>query len=178
MHLDALATKRWGKDRRKATAVTEDGSAGRHRPGRGWVLYVGAVAAVLVVALVIVLSLKSDDKDSQAGTDGPSASPSATTSASSSPAKAEPLAHFTGSGDQTTTSFRAAVNWELRWKTEADKQFTVELLDKDGTSRGEIVAAGKKKEGSVFVSEAGEFKLKVTTPANWSIDIVGARPAD
>ena len=126
----------------------------------------------------MVLTSRSDDTAPQAGTDGPSSSPWTTTSASSSPAKAEPLAHFNGSGDQTTTSFRAALNWELRWNTEAVKQFTVELLDKDGTSRGEIVAAGKKKEGSVFVSEAGEFKLKVTTPGAWSIDIVGARPKD
>jgi hypothetical protein len=141
------------------------------------VLYVGSAAVVLVVALVVVLSLRSDDKDNPSATPGhPSSAP--TTSGVKSPGTAGPIAHFTGPGGTTTTSFRAGVNWELRWKTEADKQFAVELLDKDGTSRGEIVAAGKKKEGSVFVSEAGEFKLKVTTPANWSIDIVGARPAD
>jgi hypothetical protein len=134
-------------------------------------LYVGSAAVVLGIALVVVLSLRSDDTDSGSGK--PERSSSAT--ASPSTAKAEPLAHFTGASDQITTTFRAAANWEVRWTSAAGKQFTVELLDKDGTSRGEIVAAGKKKEGSVFVSEAGEFKLKVTTPRNWSIDIVGTR---
>jgi hypothetical protein len=136
-------------------------------------LYLGSAAAVVVVALVIVFSLRSNDTGSQSDTPGHRSS-TPTASASDSPSgKPTPLAHFTGTGDKTTTSFRAAANWEVRWQTASDKQFTVELLDKDGTSRGEIVAAKKRTQGSVFVSDAGEYKLKVTGSRNWSLQIVG-----
>jgi hypothetical protein len=136
-------------------------------------LYLGSAAVVLVIALVVALALRSDDdKDGKSGTPGdPTSTPTASTSDSPGPPKS--LASFTGSGDKTTTSFEAAANWEVRWQTEADPTFTVELLDKDGTSRGQIVAAKKKTKGSVFVSEAGDFKLKVTASGDWSIRILG-----
>ena len=153
--------------------MTEHSSAGRLRPDRRSMLYLGSAAVVLVVALVIVFSLRSNDKDGQSGTPG-HPSPTPTASASDDPSgEPRPLVRFTGKGDKTTTSFKAAVNWEVRWRTEADTQFTVELLDKDGTSRGEIVAAKKRTHGSVFVSEAGEFKLNVTASRDWSIRIIG-----
>jgi hypothetical protein len=83
------------------------------------------------------------------------------------------LARFGGSGDETTTAFTAASNWEITWTAKPESDFSVELLDKDGASRGVIVTGKKKARGSTFVSEEGDFKLKVTASSPWTIEIVG-----
>jgi hypothetical protein len=87
------------------------------------------------------------------------------------------LARFEGSGDKTTKAFSAAANWQIIWAAKAGSGFTVELLDKNGVSRGDIVTGKKQAKGSTFVSEAGEFKLKVTASGPWTIAIVGSRPS-
>jgi hypothetical protein len=101
-------------------------------------------------------------------------SKAATASGSSTPVpKASSLAKFSGRGDETTTTFRAASNWEIRWRTESGSPFTVELLDASGVSRGQIVTSKKKVTGATFVSEKGQFKLKVSATRAWSIEIIG-----
>ncbi|WP_392544135.1 hypothetical protein [Oryzobacter telluris] len=137
-------------------------------------VYLGAVLAVLALAVVVVLVVRSHGA-AQPGKAGRtvSSSPSATSSTAS---EAESLARFTGSGDTTTKAFSAASNWEITWEAKPQSGFTVELLDKDGVSRGEIVTGNKKAKGSTFVSEAGEFTLKVSASAPWSIAVVGRTP--
>ena len=133
-------------------------------------LYLASGTAILVAAAVIGLSLGSDDNDGKSGTPGHQSTPTTSNGPSSAP---KALETFTGDGAKTTTTFSAAANWELRWQTKTDPKFTVELLNKKGESLGQIVTAKKKTQGSVFVSQAGEFKLKVTGTQDWSIRIVG-----
>lgn len=134
-------------------------------------LYVGGGLA-LVLALVVFFVVRSQGAD-PAGSAGRTAQPSSM-APSAQAAKAESLARFKGSGDKTTTEFSAASNWQIAWVAKAGSGFTVELLDKNGVSRGEIVTGKKQAKGSTFVSEAGEFKLKVTASSPWTIEIVGS----
>jgi len=140
-------------------------------------LFVWGALAAAVIAAVIIVAVLSNGSDKGAGvTDRPSKTATTSASPSSAP-KVGSLAKFSGRGDKTTTTFRAAANWEIKWgTTRADKQFAVELLDKNGTSRGQIVVAAKRAQGSTFVSEAGEFKLKVSATGDWSIEVIGRPP--
>jgi hypothetical protein len=133
---------------------------------RRWVLLLFVLAAV--VAVVVLVQRGSDDTANPAGTR------SATTTPSAGPT--QPQAHrvmqFSGEGDTTTKTFKVALNWEIRWTAPRGSGFTVELLRPDGTSRGNIVTAGTKTSGSVFVGEAGDFKLKVTSSKPWTTEIL------
>jgi hypothetical protein len=149
--------------------VTEHAGRGPASRRRYW-LYLAAALAALVLGAVVYLVVLSQSVDGQGAGPTPSPSPSAI---SSTAAKAESLARFTGSGDKTTTAFSADSNWEITWKAKPQSGFTVELLDKDGTSRGQIVTGKNKTKGSTFVSEAGEFTLRVTSSSPWLIAIVG-----
>lgn len=138
-------------------------------------LVVWAALGLIVVAAVVVLVLMSNrsDKDAQA----PHLTPTPTTAISPSSApRVGSLAKFSGHGDKTTTAFLAVANWEIKWGTQTGKPFAVELIGKNGTSRGQIVVAKKQPQGSTFVSEAGEFSLKVSAAGDWSIQVNGSPP--
>jgi hypothetical protein len=156
--------------------VTET-PGGRRLPHQRSMTFVWAALALIVMGVVTIIAVQANGSDNDAEVqDRPSEA--ATSSASPSPAPTVgSLTKFSGDASKTTTTFRAAGNWELKWRTQRDRQFAVELLEKDGTSRGQIVTAKKKTEGSTFVSEKGEFKLKVTAAREWSIEIVGRSPA-
>lgn len=131
------------------------------------------VALALVVVALLVIRSQGADEPGRAGRPA-SSSQSPSPSANSSPvATAESLARFEGSSNETTTAFAAASNWEIGWAAKPGSGFAVELLDKDGVSRGEVVTGKKKAKGSTFVSEEGNFKLKVTASGPWTIEIVG-----
>ncbi|WP_157610592.1 hypothetical protein [Terrabacter sp. Soil810] len=150
-------------------------SGGRHAFSRRPWLYVG-VGLALVLALIVFFVARSQGAGAPAGAGRqgyPSPSPTSSPSAGTSAAKAGSLERFDGSDGKTTTTFKAASNWQINWEAKAGNGFTVELLDKQGVSRGEIVTAKKKAKGSTFVSEGGEFKLKVTASGPWTIGIVG-----
>jgi len=134
-----------------------------------------AIAAVVIAVVVIVAVFSNGADEGAAVPDRPSKTSTTSASPNSAP-KVGSLAKFSGRGDKTTTTFRAAANWEIKWGTQADKQFAVELLDKNGTSRGQVVVATKRVQGSTFVSEAGEFKLKVSATGDWSIEVIGRPP--
>lgn len=140
---------------------------------RSWLYVGGGLLLVLVLVAFFVIRAQSADEQVSAGRPAsPSPSPALSTTISPT-TKAGSLARFDGSDDKTTTTFKAASNWRINWEARAGSGFTVELLDKNGVSRGEIVTAKKKAKGSTFVSEAGEFKLKVTASSPWKIGIVG-----
>ena len=150
--------------------MTSDSSAEPRRTTRRRILYAVSGAAILVAAIVIGLSVYSNDNDGKADTPGHRSTPTASKGPSGAP---KALETFTGHGDETTKTFSAAVNWELRWSTTPDPTFTVELFDKKGASLGRLVTAGKKTHGSVYVSAAGEYRLKVSGTQDWSIRIIG-----
>jgi len=155
--------------------VTET-PGGRRLPRQRLMLFVWGALAAAVIAAVIIVAVLSNGSDKGAGvTDRPSKTATTSASPSSAP-KVGSLAKFSGRGDKTTTTFRAAANWEIKWGTQAGKQFAVELLDKNGRSRGQVVVATKRAQGSTFVSEAGEFKLKVSATGDWSIEVIGRPP--
>jgi hypothetical protein len=147
-----------------------DLSGGRPASSRRSRLYIGGGLA-LVLLLIVFFVVRSQSADDQSSAGQPSSRSHSTTSTPA--AKAGSLARFDGSGDKTTTAFSAASNWEIAWQAQPGSGFTVELLDKDGVSRGEIVTGKKQAKGSTFVSEAGEFKLKVSASSRWKIGIVG-----
>jgi len=128
---------------------------------------------VLVVVAAAVAALiwsgRSDDSDSRPmSQSAPTTQPGTPTS---SP-RVGTIEELSGIGDKTSDVFTAEANWEIRWKSPG-KPFAIELLDKGGVSRGEVVQAGDRAEGATFVSEAGEFKLKVTATGEWSIEVIG-----
>jgi hypothetical protein len=131
-----------------------------------WVLALVALAAI--VAFIVVLVQRGGDDSTS-----PNGRPTAT--GTPSPGATQPQAHrvtqFSGAGDTTTKTFKVALNWEIRWTAPRGSGFTVELLRPDGTSRGNVVTAGAKTSGSVFVGEAGDFKLKVTSSKPWTVEI-------
>ncbi len=133
----------------------------------------GVVALVVVAASVGLPGCSSDG--SEATPDG--SATTAATPSTNSEAKVGPVAEFSGSGDETTETFRAAANWELRWRVAEGGPFAIELLTKDGESRGRIVDGGDNMEGTTFVSDEGEFKLNVSAGGDWSVQLL-SRPVD
>lgn len=117
-----------------------------------------------IVAAALLLSRSAEPR----AEDDPAARE---TTAPTAPAEPGLVDQFSGSGNETTGAFAAAPNWEIRWQSAAGKPFAVELLTKDGRSRGSIVEAGDRMEGTTFVVEGGEFKLKVSAAGDWSIQV-------
>jgi hypothetical protein len=142
--------------------------------GRRRMLLIAAALTVVVLGVAIMVAVRSSGPDEGAkASDVQSPSSSPTTSASSIPAaKTKSLARFAGAGNKTTKPFGAAANWQIEWRTK-DPKFTVELFDRNGKSRGDVVAAKRRTHGSTFVSERGQFELKVTASRDWSIRIIG-----
>jgi hypothetical protein len=147
--------------------VVETAPTHARRGSRTWWWVLGLVALAVVAAVVVLVQRGGDDP---AGPNG-RASATATPSTGATQPQAHRVTQFSAAGDTTTKTFRAAVNWEIRWTAPSGSGFTVELLKADGTSRGEIVAAGKKTSGSTFVGEAGQFKLQVTSSKPWTVQI-------
>lgn len=137
------------------------------RSSRTWWWVVAFVGLAAVVAVVVLVQQGGDDTATPKGTTSATATPSA----GSTQPQAHRVTQFSGAGGTTTKTFKAALNWEIRWTASSGSGFTVELLKADGTSRGKIVTAGKKTSGSTFVGEAGEFKLKVTSSKPWTVQI-------
>jgi flagellar basal body-associated protein FliL len=124
---------------------------------RTWLITVVAVVVLAAVGIAVWVSTSGDDK--KAG------------SSSGPIAKLGLVVNFSGRGDQTTKVFKVASNWEVKWRTQADKAFAVELLRKGGDSAGQIVVAKKQSAGSTFVSDAGDFKLAVSAAGKWSVQV-------
>ena len=144
-----------------------------------------AVASVLLaLAVLAAVGLLNRDGGGRAGEPAQGPATSEASAVTEGPAATEEpatsvdeLAAFTGSGDDTTEAFEAAVNWELRWKAEESESFSIELLAEDGASRGQVVQGAEEGSGTTFVSEEGEFKLEVSAAGDWSITVVGASPS-
>lgn len=142
-----------------AHAVVPDARPDRRR---WWVLLGLLLVAALAAAVALVTRDGSD-------TPRPGSSPSPTRGITQAPVR--PVASFSGSGNETTATFGAALNWELRWTAEPGSGFTVELLNSSGASLGKVVTAGKRTSGSTFVSQAGSFKLRVTSKQAWTVSV-------
>lgn len=144
-----------------------------NRPKRRRALFLAV--AVGIAALVIgFIVLETEDADTPSSSDRPSSS-STTTFGGDASTTAE-RATFSGTGDETTDVFEAAVNWELKWIVSEGETFQVELFAKDGASRGFVVQDDGDSEGSIFVSEAGAFYLEVTTDGRWDVTVIGRPP--
>lgn len=127
---------------------------------------------LLLTGVVLVLaSTGCDSKDSPKPATT-SASASTTAAAVSTSPDVKPIAEFSGSTDKTTDPFKAEANWELQWQVATGKHLTVDLLNAKDEARGQLVDSSGKTTGSVFVSEAGEFKLRVTANGDWSVKVV------
>lgn len=129
----------------------------------------------MAVAAVALSGCSSDDSDNDTGDSGATTTTPVAASSEPAGAQVEPVAEFSGEGNETTESFDVEVNWELRWRVSEGERFAVELLTNDDVSRGHVVDATDKSEGTTFVSEAGEFKLRVSSDAPWSVQIVSKR---
>jgi hypothetical protein len=122
-------------------------------------LFALAVAAAIVIVVWVVASNDSNKSPRTSSSPGPHTSLVST---------------FSGRGKQTTKPFQVASNWEVKWRRQAGKAFTIELLASNGQSRGQIVAAKKGSTGGTFVSNGGTYKLKVSTTGEWSVKIYSA----
>jgi hypothetical protein len=127
-----------------------------------------AAACFLVVGGAVLLLTRSDEHEA-----APPPTTATTKQEAGSTAPAQPglVDQFSGSGDDTTRAFTAGANWEIRWQNTAGERFAIELLTKEGTSRGLIVDAGDRTEGATFVVEGGEFKLRIIAGGDWSIEV-------
>ena len=132
--------------------------------------------ALLLVAAAVGLWLLAQRDGSDDGR-GEASQDNTTTTAEPSSIAASRVAEFEGPGDAHTGSFRVARNWEIRWAAQADSGFAVELLTAGGTSRGMIIEAQEGTSGSTYVSQAGEFKLRVISRKPWSMEIL-SQPAE
>lgn len=134
------------------------------RGRKGWWVLVALLLVAGIAAGAFVLI-----RDAGSG----SASPTGTATPSAAPVRT--VASFSGSRGTTTRPFGAAVNWQVRWTAPSGSGFSVELLNQQGASLGTIVTAGKRASGATFVSQAGTFKLKVTSKKPWRIQVL-SRP--
>ena len=126
-----------------------------------------ALALLLVASAVgLWLLVQRDGRD-----DGRKASQDSTTTVLPAGVAASRVAQFEGKGDTDTGSFRVTTNWEIRWAAPTDSGFAIELLTAGGASRGMIIGGEETANGSTYVSEAGEFKLRVASRQPWSVEI-------
>ena len=172
--------------------VDDDGSVpspSSSAPSRGRVPRAALILLGVLLMAVVVLSaflLARDGEEPQAPPTAATPTESAPSDTSSSEATSseaapseglgatvEEIASFSGSGPDTTDSFEAAENWELRWEAQNPVGFGVELLTADETSRGQVVQGGEDASGATFVSEEGEFRLRVTADGDWSVTVTG-----
>lgn len=139
------------------------------RQGRRRRPIIGAVlaAAVVVGAGIGVYALTQGDEDR------PNARP---TQSASTLAKSKVISHFSGSGSTTTVLFSTDTNWQVRWTAAKGSGFRVELVNDRSVSRGIIVTGVTTTSGSVYVTEKGTYKLRVTSSKPWTIDIVSRPP--
>jgi hypothetical protein len=127
-----------------------------------------AAACLLVVGGAVLLLTGSDEHE---GARAPTTATTKQGADSTAPAQPGLVDQFSGSWDDTTHAFAAGANWEIRWQNPAGERFAIELLTKEGTSRGSVVDAGDRTEGVTFVVEGGEFKLRITAGGDWSIEV-------
>lgn len=146
--------------------VPDDGTPGGRRPP--WALILLAGAGIVIVGAAVIL-LKGPE-----GAGSPAKEATTTTVATAPTAPAEPglVAEFSGFGNESTPAFAVAPNWEIRWQAAADNPFAVELVTTSGKSRGSIIQAGGRTEGTTFVVEGGDFQLRVTAGGGWSVRVI------
>jgi hypothetical protein len=77
---------------------------------------------------------------------------------------------FSGEGDEDTEVFTTGPNWELAWETESS-EMSIELLTGDAESRGTIIETDEAGGGTSYISEGGEFFLRVTATGSWQVEI-------
>ena len=123
-------------------------------------------AGLLIVALALSAACTRD------GSGGDTPTPTPPGGTPDVRATVEPSETFQGEGNDATDVFEVGANWELRYELTSGRSLAIELLTDKGESRGEIVRTTKAKPGSTFISEAGNYKLKVASEGKWTLSVL------
>jgi hypothetical protein len=78
------------------------------------------------------------------------------------------VAELSGSGDQTSTTFRVRAGWQINWEATAN-HFAVAIVgDKD---LGTVVSRDEPGSGVTVRSDAGNYRLEVRADGPWTIRV-------
>jgi hypothetical protein len=95
-----------------------------------------------------------------------------------------PIATFKGTGNETTKSFdlkkgeatfKVLLDWEKRDPDlqPGEGKFAVDLADEEGKEVEPVIATIGHFDGArtIKVAKAGKYKIKVTAPGSWTINV-------